>query len=40
MYLEGWDSEHRDFATPEVDFPSPRISEVYIENSTKVLEHV
>ena len=38
IYLEG--AEHRDFPSPKVDFPFPRISKLYIENSTTVLEHV
>ena len=28
------------FPTPEVDSPIPKISEVYIEDSTKALEYV
>ena len=33
--FRGWD-----FPPLEVDFPLPRISKVYMEKSTKVLEHV
>ena len=38
IYLECW--EYRGFPTPWGWFPLPRISKVYIENSTKVLERV
>ena len=40
MYIamfRGWGAQG--FATPDVNFSFPKISEVYTENSTKVLEH-